>query len=133
MPKPRIFVDENMLPVGRALAAVRNDVVYPGHPGLPEVKPGDQDPEWLPIIGQVKKNLVLLTRDSAIRRREGERELLTEHKVRAIFLTGKKNLTMFQQLRLVVNRWDRIEKQIQIGGPGPWSVGLTESGTIKAL
>lgn len=133
MPKPRFFVDENMLPVGQALAAVRNDVVYPGHADLPEVNPGDQDPKWLPIIGRAQKDLVLLTRDSAIRRRDGERELLTEHKVRAIFLTGKKNMTKFEKLRLVMARWDRIEKQVQEGGPGPWSVGLTESGTIKAL
>lgn len=39
----RFFVDENALPVARALAAVRRDVVYPGHDRLPEVPLGAPD------------------------------------------------------------------------------------------
>jgi hypothetical protein len=34
----RFFVDENDLALGNALAAAHGDVVYPGHPDLPDVR-----------------------------------------------------------------------------------------------
>ena len=33
----RFFVDENDLALGKALAELHDDVVFPGHPDLPEV------------------------------------------------------------------------------------------------
>ena len=36
----RFFVDENDLALGKALAAVHGDVVYPGHPDIPSVRRG---------------------------------------------------------------------------------------------
>ncbi len=37
---PRFYVDENILPVGKALAMLRRDIVYPGHPGMSSVQLG---------------------------------------------------------------------------------------------
>ncbi len=37
----RFFVDENDLALGKALAEAIGDVVYPGHPELPEVTRSD--------------------------------------------------------------------------------------------
>jgi hypothetical protein len=48
----RFFVDENDLALGRALAEVHGNVVYPGHPDLPEVPRGALDDEWLPVVGR---------------------------------------------------------------------------------
>jgi hypothetical protein len=45
----RFFVDENDLALGRALAEEHDDVVYPGHPDLPEVPRGALDDDWLPV------------------------------------------------------------------------------------
>lgn len=41
----KFFVDENDLALGKALDAVRGEVVYPGHPDLPEVPRGALDDE----------------------------------------------------------------------------------------
>ena len=57
----RYFVDENMLAVGYALAAVRDDVAHPGHPLLPDVPRGTLDPVWLPLIGVSGYDLVVFT------------------------------------------------------------------------
>jgi hypothetical protein len=46
----RFFVDENDLPLGKALDAEHGAVVYPGHADLPEVPLGALDDEcpWSP-------------------------------------------------------------------------------------
>ncbi len=64
------FVDETDLALGKALAT-RHDVVYPGHPGLPEVPRGTLDDAWLPVIGA--KRLLVVTRDRRIRYRPVEK------------------------------------------------------------
>lgn len=47
---PTWFIDENMLAIGKALDAVRNDVIYPGHPACPIAR-GTLDEDWLPVVG----------------------------------------------------------------------------------
>lgn len=123
------FVDENMLPIGRALDLVRDDVLFPGHQDLPEVPTGTLDEVWLPVIGA--KSLVLITRDNQIRSKPGELAAYTTHKVRAFFLTGKKDLTRWERLELLVRQWDRIEKHVAKNGPGPWAMSLTVNGNPK--
>jgi hypothetical protein len=48
----------------------REDVVYPGHDGLPEIPRGTPDLEWMPIVG--KNGWIVLTRDRRIRTRPAE-------------------------------------------------------------
>lgn len=79
------FVDETDLALGKALAT-RHDVVYPGHPGLPEVPRGTLDDAWLPVIGA--KRLLVVTRDRRIRYRPVEKSLWVAHRVRGFVLTG---------------------------------------------
>lgn len=67
----RFFVDENDLGLGKALAAQRTDVVFPGHPDLPEVSRGTLDDAWLEVIGRL--GLVVVTRDRRIRYRSAEK------------------------------------------------------------
>ena len=56
----RFFVDENDLALGKALAALHGDVVYPGHPELPEVPRQTEDDVWLEVVG--RRRLVVITR-----------------------------------------------------------------------
>lgn len=48
---PRFFVDENDLALGKALAALHGDVVYPGHAAF-YIPRGALDDDWLPVIGK---------------------------------------------------------------------------------
>lgn len=113
-----------MLPIGTALAAVRDDILHPGHVALPEVPLGTKDPDWIPVMGQ--REYVVITRDVHIRFKAAERDLLKQHGVRAFFLTGKKDLNRFEKLSLLVRSWDRIEKAVYRNGSGPWAMGVTE-------
>lgn len=124
----QFFVDENMLAVGHALAAVRNDVAYPGHPLLPEVPLGTLDPDWLPIIGATGHDLVVFTRDKGIARKTGEALVLREHGVRMFVLTGKKDLTAWEKLDLLVRSWPKIERNIKSNGSSPWLQRITSAG-----
>ncbi len=75
----RYFVDENDLALGKALAAIHDDVVYPGHPDLPSVPRGSLDDQWLPVIGH--EQLVVITRDQKIRYRVVEKQMWLTHAV----------------------------------------------------
>jgi hypothetical protein len=82
----RFFVDENDLALGKALDEAHGDVVYPGHPGLPEVRRGSPDDVWLPVVGE--RQLLVITRDQRIRYRPVEKQAWVEHRVRGFVLTG---------------------------------------------
>lgn len=65
------FTDENTLGLGKLLRRNgRDDVVYPGHEGLPAVPLGTPDLEWMPVIAEL--DLVVVTRDRRIRTRPAE-------------------------------------------------------------
>jgi hypothetical protein len=40
------------LGLGKLLARQRDDVPYPGHPAVPEIRPGALDTEWMPIVAR---------------------------------------------------------------------------------
>ena len=116
-------MDENTLPLGKALAAVRTDVLHPGHLRCP-VKKGALDTEWLPYVGDA--GLVLLTRDGRIRHRPAEKRLFLAHAVKGVFLTSAGNMTRWDMLRMVVQHWDKIDRLVQV--PGPCAHSLTPTG-----
>lgn len=126
--EPRFFVDENLLPVGRALAVVRRDVVYPGHPQFLEVPTGTDDVDWVRVVGE--RELIAITRDKHIRTRPAERQALVQSGARLVCLTGKANLDMFERLDTVVRAWPLIESAAD--EPGPWVKGLS-SGQLRPL
>lgn len=84
----RFFSDETDLALGKALAARHGDIVFPGHPDLPEVPRGSLDDEWLPVIGA--RRLIVVTRDQRIRYRPVEKLRWIEHQVRGFVLTGRR-------------------------------------------
>lgn len=117
-----------MLAVGHALAAVRDDVVYPGHPALPDVPRGTLDTSWLPIVGANGHNLVVFTRDKGITRETGEALALRDHGIRMFVLTGKQDLTAWEKLDLLVRSWSKIERNVASNGAGPWVQRVTTAG-----
>jgi hypothetical protein len=121
----RFFVDENDLALGKALAATHGDVVYPGHPELPEVPRGALDDEWLPVIGA--KRLVVITRDRKIRYRPAEKLAWVGHGVRGFVLTGKKSQRTAESLEILERHWPAIEALVEGEPDGPWMRSVTES------
>lgn len=122
----RFYVDEDTLPLGKALAAVRDDVVHPGHRRC-GVAIGAKDPDWLPEIGAA--GLLLISRDKRIRGRPALRIAMIQHGVRAVFLTKSGNMNRWEQLQLVVRSWDQIEALTQVDGPFAFS--LTARGVSR--
>lgn len=120
----RFFVDENDLALGKSLAKARpGDVVYPGHPDLPNVPRGCLDDDWLPLIGA--HMLVVITRDQRIRYRPVEKQLWVEHQVRGFVLTGRRSQSTADSLVVIDRHWRRIEEIISTQPKGPWMYALT--------
>jgi len=65
----------------------RDDVVYPGHPLLPEVPRGTQDLDWMPIVAQM--GWIALTRDRRIRSRPAELVVYREQGLCSVWIGGK--------------------------------------------
>jgi hypothetical protein len=122
--RARFFVDENDLALGKALAEIHRDVVYPGHPDLPSVPRGSLDDEWLPIIGQDR--LVVITRDRRIRYRLVERQMWIGHRVRGFVLTGRRSQSTLESLAVLADHWSDIEALVDARPDGPWMYGVTE-------
>lgn len=123
-PPDNFFIDESMLSIAKALRAVRDDVLYPGHAECPTIPLGAKDVYWLPVVGRA--DWVVIMRDKRIRRRPAERQRFLEHGVRAFCLTGAGNQTSWQMLRLLVRHWDRIEEAAT--QPGPFIYAVTAGG-----
>lgn len=121
----RFFIDENDLALGKSLAA-EHDVVYPGHPDLPEVPRGSLDDQWLPVIGD--NGLVVITRDRKIRYRPAEKLAWVDNRVRGFVLTGAKSQTTVDSKAILNRHWDRIEAVVEARPTGPWMQALTENG-----
>lgn len=122
----RWFADESVLGFGKLLAGRRTDVVYPGHPALPEVALGALDIEWMPVVARL--GLVAFHRDRRIRTRPIEVDQYREHGLRSVWFGGKKDLSSAQQVDLALRHWSKIEEATLTLGPGPWSVTLTTHG-----
>lgn len=118
----RYFVDETSLGVARALAAVRGDVVHPGHRRIPNVPVGTPDPDWMPIIADL--GLVAISRDRHIKSKAAELEAYRTLKVRAFWIAGDKDLGNWENLARLVKWWPTIERLIEARGPGPWFYAL---------
>jgi hypothetical protein len=122
-PDIRFYVDEDTVHLGKALAAVRDDVVHPGHARCP-VHRGALDPQWLPIVGE--KNWLPISRDKRLRTSPAEKIKIIDAGIRAVILTSGGNMNRWEQLRLVVRFWDQIEDLTS--HPGPFVHSLTMRG-----
>jgi PIN like domain len=122
----RWYADESVLGFGKLLAKIRDDVVYPGHPAIPEITPGALDTEWMPIAAA--RGWIVFHRDRRIRTRPTEVAVFTTAGLRAVWFGGRRDLAPRDQLALAERHWDRIEQEVTRLGPGPWALDLVDSG-----
>lgn len=122
----RFFVDENDLALGKALASEHDDVVFPGHPDLPEVPRQTPDDGWLPVIGA--RGLVVITRDQRIRYRPVEKQAWVRHGVRGFVLTGRSSQSTADSRAILARHWTAIAALVVAEPDGPWMRAVTRSG-----
>ncbi len=126
----RFFVDENDLALGKALAHLYGNVVFPGHADLPEVPRQSLDDEWLKAIGA--QRLVVITRDQRIRYRPVERRMWVDHRVRGFVLTGRTSQSTTDSLTVLKKHWGQIESIVASEPRGPWMYTVTQVG-LRAI
>lgn len=122
----RWFVDESALGLGKRLAAVRPEVIYAGHPSLPDLPLGLLDIEWMPLVAA--RSWVAIRRDRRIHTRPDEVKVFAGVALRTVWLGGKKDMRADEQYELVQRHWARIEQRRRDLGPGPWSITLMGGG-----
>lgn len=69
---------------------------------------------------------IAISRNKRISYNPVENRLLHRHGVRAIFLTGRAEMTSWDRLVLIVRHWDAIEARLE--EHGPWTKALTRTG-----
>lgn len=130
----RFYVDADILGLGKLLCAVRNDVTYPGFAGgdkmfgrvrapCPITGTEVSDRVWIPETAG--RSWLVLTRDSAIQESAAEIAAVRESGARMITLVGKDARTTWDQLHIVMKRWERIESCLGEGGPFIYAASKT--------
>jgi PIN like domain len=104
----------------------RNDVVFPGHPLLPEVPRGSEDLEWMPIVGQM--GWIVLTRDRRIRSRPAELATYREQGLRSVWIGGKHDHSPAELADMFTRHEIRLVRFATKLGAGPWALTMTSSG-----
>jgi hypothetical protein len=130
----RFYVDADILGLGKLLADVRNDVTYPGFVGgdrkygrtrlpCPITSTAVPDQVWIPETAA--RGWLIITRDSAIQESAAEIAAVRDSGARMVALVGKDAATTWEQLRVVMRRWDRIEACLRESGPFIYAMGKT--------
>lgn len=104
----------------------RHDVVYPGHPLLPEVPRGSQDLDWMPFVGRMQ--WIALTRDRRIRSRPAELSIYREYGLRSVWIGGKQDHTPAELAAMFTRHETRLLRHATKLGAGPWALAMTPSG-----
>lgn len=127
----RFFVDENDLALGKAIAELHSNVVFPGHPDLLAVPRQSLDDEWLEVVGT--EGLVVITRDQRIRYRPVEKRMWVEHRVRGFVLTGTASQSTADSLSLLEQCWAKMAAIVDAEPAGPWMYAVTHAGLRPIL
>ena len=72
------------------------------------------------------KGLAVIGRDKKIRSKPGELALLHDHGLRVFWIAGKGDSSNWDNLCLLVRRWDDVERVVAERGPGPWFMAINE-------
>lgn len=127
----RFYVDESALGLGKTLCAARKDTIHVGHALIPECPIGALDTDWMAAVAA--RDLVAIVRDKRIRTRPREIELFREVGLRVFWLGGKKDLSTWGYVALVVRHWEQMERIITRDGAGPWGYALNAAGITKLM
>jgi len=126
----RFYFDESLLGVGKAVAIARRDTVHAGHPLIVEDFPlGILDTAWLPRVGRM--DWIVVLRDRRIRTKPAELLAFRRHGVRVFWVAGKKDLSVWDTLVRLVNRWPDIERIVAVRGRGPWFMAINENEIVE--
>jgi hypothetical protein len=129
----RIYVDADLLGVGKLLAGLRDDVTYPGDPGAiihkrqrapcPITSPHVLDTDWIPQVAA--RGWLIITRDSMIIQNRNEITAVRENKAKMVALNQRDAQTKWGQLEVFMTQWRRIEALTSEPGPFIWRVSRT--------
>ena|SRR5437764_2566938 len=129
----RIYVDADLLGLGKILASLRNDVTYPGDPAAvihkrqrapcPITSPDVLDTDWIPQVAA--RGWLIITRDSMIIQNRNEIAAVRENKAKMVALNQRDAQTKWGQLEVFMTQWRRIEALIPEPGPFIWRVSRT--------
>jgi hypothetical protein len=121
----RIYVDADILGLGKILGALRNDVTYPGDPGAvihkrqrapcPITSPDVLDTDWIPEVAA--RGWLIVTRDSMIAQNRNEIAAVRDNKAKMVALNQRDAQTKWGQLEVFMTQWRRIEALISEPGP----------------
>jgi hypothetical protein len=128
----RIYVDADVLGLGKILAGLRSDVTYPGDPGAvihkrerapcPITSPDVLDTDWIP---QVATRGWLITRDSMITQNRNEITAVRENNAKMVALNQRDAQTKWGQLEVFMTQWRRIDALTAQPGPFIWRTSRT--------
>lgn len=129
----RIYVDADIIGLGKIIASLRNDVTYPGDPGAvihkrqrppcPIASPGVLDTEWIPEVAA--RGWLIITRDHMIAQNRNEIAAVRENKAKMVALNQRDAQTKWGQLEVFMTQWRSIEAVISEPGPFIWRVSRT--------
>jgi len=121
----RFYADESVLGLGKSLAYARHDVLYCGHPVIPECPLGIDDVDWIPLVA--KRGLVAITRDKRIRTRPGERLAVKQSGLRMFTISTKNDADTWEWLGLLVRNWAVMESTLVQHPTGPWIYAVNQA------
>ena len=121
----RFYADESVLGLGKSLAYARHDVVYCGHPVIPECPLGINDVDWIPLVAE--RGLVAIARDKRIRTRSGERLAVKQSGLRMFTINTTQDIPTWEWLRLLVRHWRVMEETLVRHPKGPWIYTVNQS------
>jgi hypothetical protein len=129
----RIYVDADILGLGKILASLRNDVTYPGdlgaaihkrqRPACPITSPDVLDTDWIPEVAA--RGWLIVTRDSMIIQNRNEVAIVRENNAKMVALNQRDAQTKWGQLEVFMTQWRSIEAVISDPGPFIWRVSRT--------
>lgn len=137
---PRWYVDADTLGLAHVLIRARPDVTFPGDDGrrhkerwtLPPciiTRQDTLDPDWIPRVAA--QGWGIITRDKRISEKTLEKEIVRAYGARMFAITDPRQLTVWQQLDVVVRRWPDMEGRLDNeAAPFIYSISRT---TMTAL
>jgi hypothetical protein len=134
----RIYVDADVLGLGKILSSLRHDVTYPGDPGAvihkrhralcPIASPDVLDTDWIPEVAA--RGWLIVTRDSMIIQNRNEIAAIRENNAKMAALNQRDAQTKWGQLEVFMTQWRRIEALTAERGPFIWRVSRTAMTSI---
>jgi hypothetical protein len=123
-----LFFDEDLgVSIPKALKLVGVDVEWVSNSR--RIRKGTPDEEWIPAVGEA--GYLVISCNKAIFKAQAQRQLLIDHRVRAVFLTsGEEN--RIDVLRVLLNKMPWLE-EIDAKTERPFAFTLSINGRTKRV